>query len=112
MTTTFGLITGLTWFWFVRGTQREIRSWLERALERFDSATQCASSRSALLPVLVLAMASGDLAAAERAFSQAVAEAHDLDVPRLESSWLRLLADFAMMRGDLARAAAVVCTIP
>ena len=87
MTAAFGLITGLTPFWLVRGTKREIRSWLERALERFATPRGAQHAEALFSPVLVLCQ-EGDLAAAERAFLQAVAEAQDLDVPRLESSGL------------------------
>src|SRR5262249_49574883 len=104
MTTTFGLITGLRWFWLVRGTNREIRSWFERALERF-ATSRGVQRAEALFHLSWYSVTEGDLVAAEQAFSQAVAEAHDFDLPRLESSRLLLLAQFAMMRGDLARAA-------
>ena len=65
------------------GHKREIRSWLERALERFD-APRGVQRAEALFSLSSYLMMEGDLVAAERVFSQAVAEAHDLDVPRLE----------------------------
>jgi predicted ATPase/DNA-binding XRE family transcriptional regulator len=104
MTTAFRLATGLSSFWEVRGTMREWRSWVERALQRFDAAPAALRAEARFYLFWLIAM-EGDREAAERVFAQAVAEAHDVEMPMFEAWRLFGLAQFAMMRGDLERAA-------
>jgi predicted ATPase/transcriptional regulator with XRE-family HTH domain len=105
--TALRLANALGSFWMVRGTVSEGRTWLERALERAESAPGPLRAR-ALLELAWMAAVQSDLDAAERAATKAAAEARAAEVPIIEARAAYLLAHIAAIRGDLDRAATLV----
>ena len=93
--------------WELRGTMREWRTWLEQALEHANALPR-KDRALALFELCGLLWMEAEFDTVESVFSQAMAEAEDLDDPLLEEWALMTRAHFAMRRGDLEQAAALM----
>jgi tetratricopeptide (TPR) repeat protein len=72
------LVGALSYYWFLRGSVREGRTWLEGMLERTDSTDRSAVRGTALVGAGWLAWAEGDYAAASPRTEQALSIAREL----------------------------------
>jgi predicted ATPase len=72
------LVGALSYYWFLRGSVREGRTWLEGMLERTDSTDRSAVRGTALVGAGWLAWAEGDYAAASPRTEQALSIAREM----------------------------------